>query len=64
MPLRDQRSAPGSESGWLEEYMINIVNRSIGLFILAGAILAPAATIAAPGPQEAGVSVRVYPYSG
>jgi hypothetical protein len=40
--------------------MISIVSRSIGLFILAGAILAPAATIAAPGPQEAGVSVRVY----
>ena len=40
--------------------MISIVNRCIGLFILAGAILAPAATIAAPGPQEAGDSVRVY----
>jgi hypothetical protein len=40
--------------------MINILNRSIGLFVLAGAILAPAAIIAAPGPQEASVQVRVY----
>jgi hypothetical protein len=40
--------------------VINTINRSIGLFVLAGAILAPAAIIAAPGPQEAAVQVRVY----
>ena len=35
-------------------------HRFIGSLLLAGAIVAPAAVMGAPGPQEAGVQVRVY----
>jgi hypothetical protein len=40
--------------------MLSIIKRTIGLFVLAGAIMAPAAMIAAPKPQDASIQVRVY----
>jgi len=44
----------------LENFIMRTLNRCIGLFILASAIIAPAAMIAAPRPQEASVQIRVY----
>lgn len=46
-------------SSW-ENFIVRTLNRYISLFILAGAIVAPTAMIAAPGPQEANVQIRVY----
>jgi len=44
----------------LESFIMRKLNRYISLFVLAGAIVAPAAMIAAPGPQDANVQIRVY----
>jgi hypothetical protein len=44
----------------LENFLMRTLNRYIRLFALAGAMVAPAAMIAAPRPQEASVQLRVY----
>jgi hypothetical protein len=45
---------------WLEEIIVLSAHRFIGSLLLAGAIFAPTAVMAAPGPQEGGVQVRIY----
>ena len=39
---------------------MRIANRCISTFLLAAALIAPAALIAAPAPNDDGVQVRVY----
>jgi hypothetical protein len=51
---------PTSEISELEGYNMHRAHRYIGSLFLAAALAAPAATIAAPEPQNAAVQIRVY----
>ncbi len=44
----------------LEDYNMQISNRYLAPLFLTAALAAPLAVMAAPGPQEANVQVRIY----
>ena len=51
---------PKRDTSESEEIILRHINRYFSLLLLGTALAAPAATMAAPKPQEASVQVRVY----